>query len=80
MNITFSVFPISGDFVYITDSAYTQSQIRQMEIEILKVLNFDLVTVISHLVATILTLQWGTSSVFECPKQFRPSNGSLFKP
>ena len=34
---------ISGDFVYITDSAYTQSQIRQMEIEILKVLNFDLV-------------------------------------
>ena len=60
VNITFSVFAISGDFVYITDSAYTQSQIRQMEIEILKVLNFDLVTVISHLVAKILTLQWGS--------------------
>jgi hypothetical protein len=34
--------PEIGDFVYITDSAYTQSQIRQMEIEILRVLNFDL--------------------------------------
>lgn len=29
--------------MYITDNAYTQSQIRQMEIEILRVLNFDLV-------------------------------------
>lgn len=34
--------PEIGDFVYITDSAYTQSQIRQMEIEILRVLNFDM--------------------------------------
>lgn len=34
--------PEIGDFVYITDNAYNQSQIRQQEIEILKVLNFDL--------------------------------------
>jgi len=34
--------PEIGDYVYITDSAYTQSEIRQQEIEILKVLNFDL--------------------------------------
>jgi len=34
--------PEIGDFVYITDGAYTQAQIRQQEIDILKVLNFDL--------------------------------------
>jgi hypothetical protein len=33
----------AGDFVYITDNAYTQSEIRLMEIEILRALNFDLV-------------------------------------
>jgi len=34
--------PEIGDFVYITDGAYTQAEIRRQEIEILKVLNFDL--------------------------------------
>jgi hypothetical protein len=34
--------PEIGDFVYITDGAYTQAQIRQQEIDILKVLDFDL--------------------------------------
>jgi len=49
LNLNWSVTlssTFSGDFVYITDSAYTQSQIRQMEIEILRVLNFDLVTIL----------------------------------
>ena len=31
-----------GDFVYITDDAYTQSEIRTMEIKMLEVLKFDL--------------------------------------
>ncbi len=34
--------PEIGDFVYITDGAYTQAEIRRKEMEILKVLNFDL--------------------------------------
>jgi len=34
--------PEIGDFVYITDNAYTQSQIREMEIKIMSVLKFDL--------------------------------------
>lgn len=34
--------PEIGDFVYITDGAYTQSEIRRKEMEILKALNFDL--------------------------------------
>ena len=32
----------SGDFVYITDKAYTEGQIRRMEIRMLETLNFDL--------------------------------------
>ena len=31
-------FTFSGDFVYITDRAYTESQIREMEIKILAAL------------------------------------------
>ncbi|NXN84695.1 CCNB2 protein, partial [Bombycilla garrulus] len=34
--------PDVADFVYITDNAYTNSEIREMEITILKELNFDL--------------------------------------
>lgn len=34
--------PEIGDFVYITDQAYTESQIRQMEIKILDALGFQL--------------------------------------
>jgi hypothetical protein len=34
----------SEDFVYISDNAYTKPQIRQMEIEMLSVLDFNLVT------------------------------------
>jgi len=34
--------PEIGDFVYITDNAYTPSQIREMEIKIMSVLRFDL--------------------------------------
>jgi len=34
--------PEIGDFVYITDNAYSQSQIREMEIKIMGVLKFDL--------------------------------------
>ncbi|XP_033121875.1 G2/mitotic-specific cyclin-B-like [Anneissia japonica] len=34
--------PEIGDFVYITDNAYTQSQIRSMEIQMLSALNFGL--------------------------------------
>ena len=34
--------PIAGDFVYITDNAYSQSQIREMEMDMLQVLRFDL--------------------------------------
>ncbi|KAE8617606.1 hypothetical protein XENTR_v10009136 [Xenopus tropicalis] len=34
--------PEVADFVYITDNAYTASQIREMEMIILRVLNFDL--------------------------------------
>ena len=33
---------VSGDFVYITDNAYSQSQIREMEMDMLQVLRFDL--------------------------------------
>ena len=32
----------SGDFVYITDRAYSESQIREMEMKILAALGFDL--------------------------------------
>lgn len=34
--------PEIGDFVYITDSAYTESQIREMEIDMISVLKFNL--------------------------------------
>ena len=34
--------PELGDFVYITDNAYTQSEIRTMEIKMMEVLKFDL--------------------------------------
>lgn len=34
--------PDVADFVYITDNAYTSSEIREMEIMILKELNFNL--------------------------------------
>jgi len=34
--------PEVADFVYITDNAYTKSEIRQMECQILKVLDFEL--------------------------------------
>merc|ERR1712080_109882 len=34
--------PEIGDFVYITDNAYSQSQIREQEIEMIKALNFNL--------------------------------------
>ena len=34
--------PEIGDFVYITDRAYTESQIREMEMRILDTLGFDL--------------------------------------
>jgi len=34
--------PEIGDFVYITDRAYTEPQIREMEMKILATLNFDL--------------------------------------
>ena len=36
----FSIF--TGDFVYITDRAYSESQIREMEMKILAALGFDL--------------------------------------
>ena len=35
-------FSITGDFVYITDRAYTESQIREMEMKILSSLEFNL--------------------------------------
>ena len=35
------VYP-AGDFVYITDNAYSQSEIRGMEQQIMAVLKFDL--------------------------------------
>merc|ERR1711872_841993 len=34
--------PTIADFVYITDNAYTESQIRKMELNIIEALNFDL--------------------------------------
>ncbi|NXT77297.1 CCNB2 protein, partial [Zapornia atra] len=34
--------PYVGDFVYITDNAYTSDEVRKMEMTILKELNFDL--------------------------------------
>lgn len=34
--------PEIGDFVYITDNAYSESQIRQQEIEMIKILDFNL--------------------------------------
>lgn len=34
--------PEIGDFVYITDNAYSQSQIREMEMDMMQVLKFDL--------------------------------------
>jgi len=34
--------PDVGDFVYITDNAYTSDEVREMEITILKELNFNL--------------------------------------
>ena len=40
--VLFRYAPEIGDFVYITDNAYSQSQIREMEIKIMGVLKFDL--------------------------------------
>ena len=37
-----NLFSITGDFVYITDRAYTESQIREMEMKILSSLEFNL--------------------------------------
>ncbi|NP_001081989.1 cyclin B1 S homeolog [Xenopus laevis] len=34
--------PSIGDFVFVTDNTYTKSQIRNMEMQILRVLNFDI--------------------------------------
>lgn len=34
--------PDIADFVYMTDNAYTSNEIREMEMDILKELNFDL--------------------------------------
>merc|ERR1712083_1172615 len=34
--------PAISDFVYITDNAYTESEIRNMELKIIRALNFDL--------------------------------------
>jgi len=34
--------PTIADFVYITDNAYTEAQIRKMELNIIEALNFDL--------------------------------------
>ena len=34
--------PTIADFVYITDNAYTESQIRNMELNIIQALKFDL--------------------------------------
>ena len=34
--------PTISDFVYITDNAYTESQIRNMELNIIQALKFDL--------------------------------------
>jgi len=39
--------PAVSDFVYITDNAYTEVEIRQMELQIIRVLNFDLCQPIS---------------------------------
>ena len=39
--------PSISDFVYITDNAYSESQIRQMELRIIRALNFDLCQPIS---------------------------------
>jgi len=39
--------PAVSDFVYITDNAYTGAEIRQMELEIIRALNFDLCQPIS---------------------------------
>ena len=34
--------PAVSDFVYITDNAYTEAEIKQMELRIIRALNFDL--------------------------------------
>ena len=39
--------PAISDFVYITDNAYTETEIRQMELRIIRALNFDLCQPIS---------------------------------
>merc|ERR1712236_14327 len=39
--------PAVSDFVYITDNAYTGAEIRQMELQIIRALNFDLCQPIS---------------------------------
>merc|ERR1711942_425383 len=39
--------PSISDFVYITDNAYTESEIRQMELKIIRALSFDLCRPIS---------------------------------
>jgi len=39
--------PSISDFVYITDNAYTESEIRKMELRIIRALNFDLCQPIS---------------------------------
>ena len=39
--------PAISDFVYITDNAYTEVEIRQMELRILQALDFELCQPIS---------------------------------
>ena len=39
--------PAVSDFVYITDNAYTEAEIRQMELQIIRALDFDLCQPIS---------------------------------
>ena len=39
--------PAVSDFVYITDNAYTEAEIRHMELRIIRALNFDLCQPIS---------------------------------
>ena len=39
--------PSISDFVYITDNAYTETEIRQMELKIIRALSFDLCQPIS---------------------------------
>merc|ERR1711881_33113 len=43
--------PAISDFVYITDNAYTEAEIRQMELKIIRALDFDLVSTPGSLLA-----------------------------